>query len=113
MIASGQEGSNPMVWIWDYDSGKCLSIITVDVSSLKCLTFSPEGSYLAVSGKDYSNRELLVVWNISGLAWDEKPFIVAKQVSDFNILTLKFSPFDNSKIASCGKENIRFWRIKN
>jgi hypothetical protein len=25
---------------------------------------------------------------------------------------LKFSPIDSTRLASCGKENIRFWRIK-
>jgi len=29
------------------------------------------------------------------------------------VLALKFSPFDPLRFASCGKENIRFWRIKN
>ena len=102
-----------MIRIWDYDSGKCFVMFTIDVSSLKCLTFSPDGNYLAASGKDYTNRELIVVWNISTVKQGGGPVIIAKQVSDFNILTLKFSPFDNLKIASCGKENIRFWRIKN
>jgi WD40 repeat protein len=113
MIGSGQEGNNPMIRIWDYETGKCLVMFTVDVASLKCITFSPDGSHLAISGKDYTNREMIVVWNISQVQQGGGPIIVAKQVSDFNILTLKFSPFDNMKIASCGKENIRFWRIKN
>ena len=39
--------------------------------------------------------------------------IIAKQLSDFNILQIKFSPVDKSKLISCGKENIRFWRVKN
>jgi WD40 repeat protein len=26
---------------------------------------------------------------------------------------LRFSPIDSYKLASCGRENIRFWRIKN
>lgn len=25
---------------------------------------------------------------------------------------MKFSPYENLKLVSCGKENIRFWRIK-
>jgi len=28
-------------------------------------------------------------------------------------LALKFSPIDVTKLASCGKENIRFWRVKD
>lgn len=27
-------------------------------------------------------------------------------------MSIKFSPVDNSRLVSCGKENIRFWRIK-
>ena len=42
----------------------------------------------------------------------EKPEIVARQTSDVNILCLKFSPVDNTRLVSCGKENIRFWRIR-
>jgi WD40 repeat protein len=36
----------------------------------------------------------------------------AKSVTE-NILTLKFSPVESDKLVSCGKENIRFMRIKN
>lgn len=28
-------------------------------------------------------------------------------------MALKFSPIDVTKLASCGKENIRFWRVKD
>lgn len=36
-----------------------------------------------------------------------------KHISEFNILCLKFSPVENLRLISCGKENIKFWRIKN
>lgn len=38
--------------------------------------------------------------------------IISKQLSDFNITKMIFSPFDNNALVSCGRENIRFWRIK-
>lgn len=87
-------------------------MVTMPVNTLKCLSFSYDGRYLASSGKDTHNREILIVWDITRIAKGEKPEIVAKQTSDFNILCLKFSPIDSSRLASCGKENIRFWRIK-
>lgn len=27
-------------------------------------------------------------------------------------MDIKFSPIDNCRLVSCGKENIRFWRVK-
>ena len=45
--------------------------------------------------------------------YDPQQTLLAKQISDFNILTIKFSPVETDKLVSCGKENIRFWRVKN
>ena len=39
--------------------------------------------------------------------------IVGKQLSDFHISSMIFSPFHSPPLlVSCGRENIRFWRIK-
>lgn len=101
-----------MVRIWEYSSGRCISMITMPVNAMKCLSFSHDGKFLAGAGKDKHNREIIIVWDISRISKGEKPEIVAKQSADFNILCLKFSPIDSTRMASCGKENIRFWRIK-
>ena len=59
-------------------------------------------------GKDAHNKEMIIIWDISKVGKMEKPEIVARQTSDVNILCLKFSPVDNTRLVSCGKENIRF-----
>jgi WD40 repeat protein len=82
------------------------------VVSLKCLSFSHDGRFLASVGKDSHNKELIYIWDISRVQKGDKPDIVARQTSEFNILSLKFSPIDSTRLASCGKENIRFWRIR-
>lgn len=33
-------------------------------------------------------------------------------MSEFDTRTIKFSPLEELKLVSCGKENIRFWRLK-
>ena len=38
--------------------------------------------------------------------------IIAKQISEFPIHKIKFHPYNEFHLISCGKENIRFWRIR-
>jgi len=45
---------------------------------MKCLSFSPDGRYLASVGKDAHNKELIVVWDISRIHRNEKPEILAR-----------------------------------
>ena len=112
LLASAQEGKHSIIRLWEYESGRCISMMTMPVTTLKCVAFSWDGKYLASVGKDAHNKEMLIVWDITRVG-QAKPEIVAKQTSDFNILGLKFSPIDSSRMVSCGKENIRFWRIKD
>jgi len=113
LLASAQEGKNSLIRIWDYNSGRFLQILTMPVVVVKCLSFSHDGKYLAGVGKDSHNKEIIMVWDISQITEsNQEPKVIAKQTSDFNILCLKFSPIDSSRMASCGKENIRMWRIK-
>ena len=58
-------------------------------------------------------RDLIIIWNIQDIEINKKPEFFAKQISEFDIISLKYSPVEIDKLVSCGKENIRFWRIKN
>ena len=115
LIASAQEGKNSIIRIWDYQTTKCLQMFTMPVTSLMCVSFSPDGKYLACAGKEAAvkrfGKELIVIWDISKVQQGAKADIVAKQVFEFNVLSLKFSPIENNKLISCGQQNIRFWRI--
>ena len=116
LIASAQEGKNSIIRIWEYKTGICKTMITMRVNTIKCLSFSYDGKYLATVGKDDHNKELIKIWDITCLSevgGTSTPVDVASHTSEFNIVALKFSPIDSSRMASCGKENIRFWRIKD
>ncbi|CDJ50119.1 WD domain, G-beta repeat-containing protein, putative [Eimeria brunetti] len=67
----------------------------------------------ALVGSDRLNRQQLQVWELHGLLTTGRPNLLARQVSDFQIETLRISPLEELRLVSCGKENIRFWRIKN
>ena len=103
--------------MWDYATARCITMVTMPVTSLKCLSFSYDGRYLVSVGKialnKEHNKELITIWDISNIQRGGKPEIVAKQTSEFNIISIKFSPIDSNRLVSCGKENIRFWRIRD
>lgn len=39
--------------------------------------------------------------------------IYARQLSDFDIVNIRFNNIVANSLISCGKENIRFYKIKN
>ena len=78
LIASAQEGKNSIIRIWEYKTAHCLQFLPMPVTSLKCVSFSPDGRFLASVGKDQHNKELIIVWDISGVLRGEKPEILAR-----------------------------------
>lgn len=48
--------------------------------------------HLAMVGLDSSKRQAVLIFDISDIETTRKPTLIAKQISDFNILTIKFSP---------------------
>ena len=115
MIVTTSNDKTPTVKIWDYNDTSCLHTYPIkNLTKILCLTVSYNDKGVAVTGKDSYNRECIVVINVDKIRSRKKNEmnILAKQVSDFEITCIKFSPFDNLRLVSCGKENIRFWRIK-
>jgi WD40 repeat protein len=88
---------------------------------------------LVTVGTDQHSRIQIVVWNIRTIIGEKSVIygfgprnkinstilssnsdliVIARQTSEFDIKRIKFSPFDELNIVSCGRENIRFWRIR-
>lgn len=78
-------------------------MLTMPVTDLKCISFSPDGRFLACVGKTWTvknlesadtgdstkvpvAKETIIVWDISRIHKGEKAEILAKQVSEFNII---------------------------
>lgn len=47
---------------------------------------------LAMVGLDSYKRQAILIFDISQIENTRKPILIAKQLSDFNIMTIKFSP---------------------
>jgi WD40 repeat protein len=77
MIASAQEGKNSIIRIWDYSTARCITMMTMPVVSMKCLSFSHDGKYLATVGKaSYGKdkfKELIYIWDISKVQRGDRP----------------------------------------
>lgn len=118
-LAACQEGApKPILRIWCPQTQKQLCRYSLELKEARCLSFSFDGNFLCIAGNDKLSRDEIIVVELTegtgdGQGTKLSAKMVARQVSEFSILTIKFSPIESDKIVTCGKENIRFWRVKN
>ena len=134
MIASGQSGQFSLVRLWDFQTRKCLTVFRNHDHSLHILEFSKCTNYLCGVGKDKQGKTLLIIWDIRDIrnkpeniskknknlnvdhnndGNSSKVKIVAKAHTDVNITKCLFIHYDSSRLITCGRENVRFWRLKD
>ena len=110
LMASAQSTPRPTIRVWDFARARSLAVLGAHASALESLSFSDDGRMLAAMGRDSRHRALVVVWDVSAVA-QGRHAVVARQVSDFPITRIRFSPYDLTRLVSCGRENVRFWRV--
>lgn len=106
------------------------------------VTFSADGTMMATYGLDKQRRAQIIIWDLQLLVIEKVGvscmvnscsldayssfapsmlskrnsltggLIIARQLSDFPICRLRFLPYENYGLVSCGRENIRLWRIR-
>jgi WD40 repeat protein len=111
--SSGKNGvpSSPSLRLWHYASGTCLAMLPAHHMGLSALSFSHDDRLLCSVGRDKLRRVQIIVWDVSKVHLGQQPGMVARQISDFDIRCIKFSPYEPRHLVSCGRENVRFWRI--
>ncbi|XP_048238655.1 WD repeat-containing protein 90-like isoform X1 [Haliotis rufescens] len=112
LVASGQTGQMSVVRIWKFQTGECLAMCKTHVHSLSCLSFSHKGNVLCGVGKDNHGKNMVVIWNTSRVAKSREVTVMAKAHSDVDISRMKIAAFDDTRMVSCGRDNIRLWRVK-
>lgn len=76
---------------------------------------SDENTLLVTAGVDTQRRVQIIIWNIQLLVTHPtvpSMSIVARQLSEFPISKIRFSPYEENSLVACGRENIRFFRIR-
>ena len=119
---------------------KFVTALTAHASDLQSMDFSNDDRRLCVVGRDHHRRVQIVVWDVTRMSTTKgkgpspssspstasasvamiaspngsaRDPIVARQISEFSVERIKFSPYHSDRLVSCGRENIRFWRIRN
>ena len=109
IIFSNQEGVNSIIRIWKTSNCQCIKMLTTPFDKLKVMTENKNSKYLCTVGNE-QNRVSIIIWNIENL--DNITAFIRQAVPTY-INTIKFSPFEENILYSCGRENIKCWRIKN
>ncbi|KAM4024166.1 LOW QUALITY PROTEIN: WD repeat-containing protein 90 [Anomaloglossus baeobatrachus] len=113
LLASAQTGGLSMVRLWDYEKGGCLSMFRTHVHFRCNLSFSHSGAVLCGVGKDGHGKNMVVVWNTSQAARGGEVVVLAKAHTDVDIQTMKIAFFDDTRMVSCGRDNVRLWRVRS
>ena len=109
IIFSNQEGVNSIIRVWKTSNCQCIKMLTTPFDKLKVMTENKNSKYLCTVGNEI-NRVSIIIWNIENL---ENITVFIRQAVPTHINTIKFSPFEENILYSCGRENIKCWRIKN
>lgn len=107
IIFSNQEGANSLIRIWKADSARCIKMLTTPFDRIKVMSENKNSQYFCIVGNE-QNKETIIIYNIKNL---DEITVFIRQCSPNNIQTAKFSPFNSDVLVSCGRENIKFWRI--
>ena len=109
ILFSGEEGINSIIRIWKVEDYSCIKMLTTPLDKLKSLSESLNSKYLCVEGKEQL-KELIIIFKIENL---QDVNIYIKKNMQFKINSIKFVPYADDILISCGNENIKFYRIKN
>lgn len=139
MISCETLQASPSLLIWDLVQGKKVVTLKPHTDGISSIAISSDNSMLTTVGTDSHGRIQIIVWDMVLLVLEKgvvyptsstmivagsdrttsiNPntvtggLIIAKQLSDFHIARIAFSPFDCDGLVSCGRENIRFWRMR-
>ncbi|ETM55935.1 hypothetical protein L914_00924 [Phytophthora nicotianae] len=126
LLASAEvpkESNQNGIRLWNLTNHDCITVIKAQPKGVHALCFSPLSKsrlLLCVVGRDECFRTQIFIWDCSSLQRGKlDPLstavsLMARQTSDFPIDRMSFSPYehrDQFHLVSCGRENIRYWRV--
>ena len=109
--AKARDIKDASIRIWDVETGKCVQVLSGGhKATVATLAFSPDGAFLASSGKD----RRLCIWSRKA-GGPENPFVLATAVDSAHkriIWSAHFCPHDPSLLATGSRDGIiKVWRL--
>ncbi|CAF0801503.1 unnamed protein product [Didymodactylos carnosus] len=119
LLATVQKGSNAILRIWKLESRRCIAVVKVPAIKLCAVDFALDSNSLVVVGhsgvledKQNSSKTIVCVYDTLNCLKGTIN-LISKTSTDSTIERIKFVPYDSSKFVTCGRDNIKFWRLKN
>lgn len=123
LVASGQIGDNPMVFLWSTHTMQQLVCLKgnspLDLKplmlpqSVVALSFSPDGRTLVAVGGD-DEHTIVVHRNESKgdlvFSWESSTVVDVQQAGHERIICAEFSPF-GPLLVTCGVKHMKFWEL--
>jgi WD40 repeat protein len=113
LMASCETCPNGNLLLWNIVEGKKVAHFQPHADGPSSVAFSPDSSMMVTAGLDAQRRVQIVVWNLQALMSDgPAAAVIARQICEFPIARIRFSPYEELSLVSCGRENVRFFRMK-
>lgn len=111
LMASAQQGPDSLIRIWNINTGLTIGFLKDHDRDLCCLDISHNGNSVVAVGIDQNARHKVVVWDISRIMDTGRAMVIVSKSTVYHIRRIRFVPYEDSRMVSCGKDNIRFWRV--
>lgn len=79
---------------------------------MTALDMSEDGRFLVAVGLDAHSKQLIVVWDVSGVRENKKSILVVKSVTEHNVKRVKFCAYEPEKFMTAGRDSVRLYRTK-
>jgi len=117
LLATCQEGKKPTIRLWEVATGECVAMLNAHGSDVHCVDFNRDGTCFVAVGKEDKGvaknfLNLVVIWDISQVIKGGKAVKIVEQQFEPSLNRMRYTPFEEGHLVSCGLDNIHLWRLK-
>ena len=119
VVSADDSDKNGRIYLWTLYPQTLQTNFLSGISNIRCVDIATRMEnqrkmlLLLVVGKDQLKRDVIALFDITDFVYKE-PYLFCKKISDFDIRAARFvEKRDASHFITCGKESVRFWKLKH